>query len=166
VGRLQLAWRGVPAGVAAKAHVEEFNPFRQEAFCLKSYPPEFDEAWQEAKDALDEIKAWCDGHGARLAIVVMPTEAQVYPERWDDVRRRFVLRDEDFDLEKPQRILSEYAAASGIPLIDLLPVLRAARATGGPLYSRSDIHWTPRGHAVAADEILRRLDTLGLLASR
>jgi hypothetical protein len=164
VGRLLLMWRGV--GSDGPAPVEEFNPFRQEAFCLRSYPPEFDAAWQEATQALGAIKAWCDGHGARLAVVVIPTEAQVYPERWDDVRRRFALRDEDFDLDKPQRILSEYAAASGIPLIDLLPVLRAARATGGPLYFRRDIHWTPRGHAVAADEILLRLDALGLLPPR
>jgi acetyltransferase AlgX (SGNH hydrolase-like protein) len=163
VGRLQLAWRGPAAGAATQARVEEFNPFRQEAFCLKSYPPEFDEAWQKAKDALGQINAWCGGHGARLALVVIPTEAQVYPERWDDVRRRFVLRDEDFDLDKPQRILAAHAAAGGLTLIDLLPVLRAARATGGPLYSRTDIHWTPRGHQVAADEILRRLDAARLL---
>jgi hypothetical protein len=163
VGRVQMAWRAPPA---ATASVDEFNPFRQEAFCLKSYPPEFDLAWQRAKDALGEIKAWCDGHGARLAVVVFPTEAQVYPERWEDVRRRFALRDEDFDLDKPQRILSEYAARSGIPLIDLLPVLRAARGTGGPLYFRRDIHWTPRGHKVAADEILRALESLGLLPNR
>lgn len=164
VGRLQLAWRASRSGGAtAGPPVEEFNPFQQEAFCLKSYPPEFDLAWQKAKDAIGEIKAWCDGHGARLAVVVIPTDAQVSPERWDDVRRRFALRDEDFDLDKPQRILAEYAAASGIPLIDLLPVLRAARDTGGPLYFRRDIHWTSRGHAVAADEILRRLDALGLL---
>jgi hypothetical protein len=166
VGRLQLAWRGQPAGAAAKTPVEEFNPFCQEAFCLKSYPPEFDDAWGKAKDALGQIKAWCDEQGARLVLVAIPTEAQVYPEQWDDVRRRFALRGEDFDLDKPQRILSEYASAAGIPLIDLQPVLRAARASGGPLYFRRDIHWTPRGHAVAADEILRQLGTSGLLPPR
>jgi len=166
VGRLQLAWRGPRAGAAAQTPVEEFNPFAQEAFCLKSYPPEFDLAWEKAKGAVGQIKAWCDGHGARLAVVMIPTEAQVYPERWDDVRRRFALRDEDFDLDKPQRILSEYAVATGIPMVDLLPVLRAARHTGGPLYFRRDIHWTSRGHEVAADEILQRLDALGLLPPR
>jgi hypothetical protein len=166
VGRLQLARRAAAPGTAAKTPLEEFNPFRQEAFCLKSYPPEFDGAWEKAKEALGEIKTWCDAHGARLAVVVIPTEAQVYPERWDDVRRRFALRDEDFDLEKPQRILAEHAAAGGIPLIDLLPVLRAARATGVPLYFRRDIHWTPRGHAVAADEIERQLDAFGFLPKR
>jgi hypothetical protein len=103
------------------------------------------------------MKAWCGAHGARLAIVVIPTAAQIYPDRWTEVRRRYDLRQEDFDLEKPQRILASFARDNAIPLIDLLPTLRAARDTGGPLYFRTDIHWTPRGHAVAAAEILRQL---------
>ena len=109
------------------------------------------------------MKAWCDGHGARLAVVAIPTEAQVYPVRWDAARIRYGLHDEDFDLQKPQRLLAAFAAQSGIPLIDLLPALRAARDTGAPLYSRRDIHWTPRGHAVAADGIFRQLGTMKML---
>ena len=163
VGRLQTAWRGPRAGAATSTPVAEFNPFAQEAFCLRSYPPEFDDAWAKAKDALGQIKAWCDGHGARLAVVAIPTEAQVDPQRWEAVRQRFRLNDDDFDLEKPQGILAAFASENGIPFIDLLPPLRAARPTGGPLYFKTDIHWTPRGHAVAADEIQRRLDASGLL---
>jgi hypothetical protein len=161
LGRLRLALRGRHAGRPAA----ELNPFQQEAFCLKSYPPEFDLAWTRAQEALGQMKRWCDTHHARLAVIVIPTEAQVYPDRWDAARRRFNLRDEDFDLEKPQRLLSAFASAHGIPLIDLLPTLRLARETGGPLYFETDIHWTPRGHAVAADEILRRLRAMGLLPS-
>jgi hypothetical protein len=166
VGRLQQVWRGLGSDAPASVPVDEFSPFQQEAFCLRSYPPEFDVAWTRAQEALALIKAWCDGHRARLALVVIPTEAQVYPERWSDVRGRFGLRDEDFELDKPQRLLAEHAAAAGIALVDLLPALRAARDTGGPLYSRRDIHWTPRGHAVAADEILRQLRASGILPSR
>ena len=167
VARLHLAWRRFQAGPASPPPVAEYNPFGPEAFCLRSYPPEFEAAWEKATAALAEIKAWCDGHDARLLVVVIPTRAQVYPERWDEVRRRFALHEEDFDLEKPQRILAERAAARGIALIDLLPVLRAARADGGPpLYFPRDTHWTPRGHQVAADAILRQLAASGLLPAR
>jgi hypothetical protein len=152
VGRLRMAWQGWRGGATPK-----FNPFQPEAFCLTSYPPEFDEAWTITRAVLGEMKAWCGAHGARLAIVVIPTAAQVYPDRWTEVRRRYDLREEDFDLEKPQRILAAFARDNAIPLIDLLPTLRAARDTGGPLYFRTDIHWTPRGHEVAAAEILRQL---------
>lgn len=160
VGRLLAASQAARAGPPPPT---EFNPFQQEAFCLRRYPPEFDLAWTRAKAALGEMKAWCDGHGSRLVLVVIPTEAQVDPQRWEAVRQRFRLKDEDFDLEKPQAILAAFASENGIPFIDLLPALRAARATGGPLYFRTDIHWTPRGHAVAADEILRRVRDSKLL---
>lgn len=159
LGRLRTAWQARRRGSPAA----DFNPFEQEAFCLRSYPPEFDEAWRLTQAALLEMKAWCGAHGARLAVVVIPTDDQVYPDRWDAVRRRFNLRDADFDLEKPQRLLSTFAADNGVPLIDLLPTLRAARDSGGPLYFKTDVHWTPRGHAVAAAEILRQLGALGLL---
>lgn len=159
LGKLRLAWQGWRRGAPAA----EFNPFQPEAFCLRTYPPEFDEAWTITRAVLGDMKAWCGAHGARLAIVVIPTEAQVYPDRWAEVRRRYNLREEDFDLEKPQHMLADFARDNGIPLIDLLPTLRAARDTGPPLYFRSDIHWTPRGHAVAADEILRQLLIMKLL---
>ena len=160
VGRLRLAWQ-VRGDAAPPA--PELTPFHQEAFCLRSYPPEFALAWTRTKAALREIQSWCDAHGARVALIAIPTQSQVEPEAWAAVVRTYGLRDEDFDLEKPQGILAAFAAESDLPLIDLLPTLRAARGTGGPLYFTRDTHWTPRGHAVAADEILRRLGALGLL---
>ena len=158
VGRLRMAWQAP----RDRAPAAEFNPFQPEAFCLRAYPPEFDQAWTLTRAALDEMKAWCDAHGSRLAIVAIPTEAQVYPARWAEVRRRYDLREEDFDLEKPQRLLTAFAAERGIPFIDLLPALRTASGTGGPLYFETDIHWTARGHAVAGEEILRRLGDMKL----
>jgi hypothetical protein len=162
IGRLLAASQAARAGPPPT----EFNPFQQEAFCLRSYPPEFDLAWTRVKTALGQMKTWCDEHGARLVIVAIPTEAQVDPQRWAAVRQQFRLNDDDFDLEKPQRILGAFASENGVPFIDLLPALRAARPTAGPLYFRTDIHWTPRGHTVAADEILRQLRLLGILPSR
>ena len=159
VGRLREGWQRRRGPAPAL----EFNPLQQEAFCLRSYPPEFDLAWTRTRAELGRIQSWCDTHRVPLAIVSIPTRAQVYPQHWDEVRRRFKLRDEDFDLEKPQRLLSEFAAARGIPLIDLLPALRRARERDGPLYFQTDIHWTPRGHAVAAEEILRQLRAMSLL---
>jgi hypothetical protein len=159
VGRLRESWRGR----RWRTGVPDFSPFQQEAFCVRRYPPEFDLAWTRAESDLGRIKSWCDSNRARLAIVAIPTRAQVYPDHWDAVRRRFDLRDDDFDLEKPQRILSAFAARSGIPLIDVRPALRAARDTGPPLYFETDIHWTPRGHEVAAEEIVRQLRALGLV---
>lgn len=150
-------------GEAGARQVWESTPLDQHAFCLKSYPPEFEEAWARTQDLFGKMKAWCDAHDARLAIVVIPAQAQVDPQAWAETRERHGLRDEDFDLEKPQRLMAGFGSAAEIPVIDLLPALRRARDDGERLYSRPDIHWTARGHAVAAEEILRRLRALGLL---
>jgi hypothetical protein len=107
------------------------------------------------------MKRWCDAHGAALALVVVPTRAQVYPELWDEERRRFGLRAEDFDLDRPQALLRALAEDEGLVAVDLLPALRASRE-GDRLYHGTDIHWTARGHAVAAAEILRALRASGL----
>jgi hypothetical protein len=163
VGRLRLAWQVRGEAAPPVPPAPELTPFHQEAFCLRRYPPEFDLAWTRTEAALGAIKSWCDAHGARLAIIAIPTRSQVEPEAWAAIVRTYRLRDEDFDLEKPQTMLTAFAGRNGIPLIDLLPTLRAARATGGRLYFQRDTHWTPRGLAVAADEIQRRLDALGLL---
>ena len=113
------------------------------------------------------ISAWCRAHGADVALVVIPTAAQVYDERWQEVRHRWDLREEDFDRLKPQRLLRGLAADSGMGFIDLLPALRRAAAqAGGPLYYEADPHWTPRGHEVAASEIAAGVIAAGVPGRR
>lgn len=157
---LRTWWRrrasGVPRG--------EFTPFNEEAFCLKHYPPEFEEAWAQTKVIFCMMKDWCDRHGSRIAIVAIPTRSQVYPEIWEEVRRTYGLRDEDFDLDKPLAKLNALGEEAGISVIDLLPALRRASSQPGErLYYPRDPHWTPRGHAVAAEELIAQLRSRGLL---
>jgi acetyltransferase AlgX (SGNH hydrolase-like protein) len=160
---LRRRWRGEPSAPRAAS---TFTPFEPEAFCLRSYPPEFDEAWARTQALLLDMKRWCDHRGVRFAVAVIPTKGQVDPAAWEDTCRRYALRAEDFDLDKPQAVLRRFAETSSIEMVDLLAPLRAAREEGGgPLY-RKDIHWTARGHAVAADTILRELRAKGMLPDR
>ena len=54
----------------------------------------------------------------------------------------------------PNTQLKQITDRVGVPLLDLVPPLREADATGGaPLYYASDQHWTAAGHAVAARAI-------------
>jgi hypothetical protein len=63
--------------------------------------------------------------------------------------------------------LREICAALELPVIDLLPALRAAHAAGPEaLYYRKDRHLTARGHAVAAGALHAELAALGLLPPR
>ena len=79
--------------------------------------------------------------GVPILFVMIPTIEQVYVGH-GTVR-------EDFDLEKPQRILSEFFEREGIPYLDLLPALRES-ASDEDLYFWSDQHWNVAGNALAA----------------
>jgi lysophospholipase L1-like esterase len=156
---LKARW-SAPAPLARGARV--YTLFELEAFCLREYAPEQEEAWARARAELLAMKRWCDGRGAGFALAIAPTRAQVYPEEWEEQRRRFGLREADFDLEKPQALLRAFAEANGIDAVDLLPAFRARRAD--PLYGDDRVHWSARGHAVAAEEILRALRARDLAA--
>jgi hypothetical protein len=83
-------------------------------------------------------------HGIRLVVFVCPTKELVYQDRFPDTASR-AARDWRYD------VLLELLRETGIPHLDLLPVLRAAAADGGPqLYFARDTHWNARGHDVAA----------------
>jgi len=82
--------------------------------------------------------------GIRLVVVVLPTKELVYQNRFPDAASR-AARDWRYD------VLLELLRETGIPHLDLLPVLRAAAADGAPqLYFAEDTHWNARGHDVAA----------------
>ena len=53
-----------------------------------------------------------------------------------------------------------WAAAHGVPFVDLIPAFRDAAAGGRHLFFQRDIHLTADGHAVAADTICRALKAL------
>ncbi len=143
--------------------LKEFTVFNMEALMLKQYPPELDDAWEQVREVLAQMEAWTRERGARLAIVLIPIGGQVYPGMWEHARKLYGLDPKDFDLDKPQRLIGQIGEELGIPVIDVRSALRAVADEGPELYYRNDIHWTARGHDVAAREIVRQLGDLKLL---
>jgi hypothetical protein len=135
--------------------------FDAASFYRKDVPPEIEAGWQKTFDVLKAMQADCDAHGAELVLVVIPTREQVYPKSWDDVKAQFDLDEAEFDLELPQRKLSDFASGEGILYIDLLPDFKAANSDPN-LYFQVDRHWTVKGHELAAEVIGRELGEMGL----
>jgi hypothetical protein len=90
-----------------------------------------------------------------MMVMLVPMKLQVLRRSYLDPAR--------YDPEKPNRILREFCAERGIPVIDFLPIYDAMpREAVESLYFRMDLHWTEAGHRHALAETERFLAELPL----
>lgn len=134
-----------------------------EVFRFKETPQEA-RAWKTVEALLVATRDEAERQGARYALVIVPGKWQVHKEDWEAL---LAARDEPDDdrwvLRGPNRRLAQLAEAHQIPVLDLLPPLRAAADAGGRLYFGVDIHWNAAGHDVAARSVAEYLVARGLL---
>jgi alginate O-acetyltransferase complex protein AlgJ len=106
--------------------------------------------WQQTIERTD---AWLRQRGIHYLFVIAPDKHAVYPEKMPDTLRRMHAAS-----RADQLIARLRARGSTVPVLDLRPVLFAAKASG-PLYHLYDTHWNDRGALVgyrAIAEVLRR----------
>ena len=105
-------------------------------------------------EQLGEMRRRTAAQGGRFVLLAIPRSIQIY----ESDRRRFEatlgIDPAQWDLNRPQRILREWAASNGVTLIDPRPALaRAAAEAGGRLYYYPDAHLTAAGHRIIAEEL-------------
>ena len=124
-------------------------------------------AWESSLDVLERLVALARAQGVPIVLAVFPVEVQLDAAAIERYRRDFGVTVPAQALDgEPQRRLRAFGAAHGVPVIDLLPALRAAG--GDDLYLRKGlvrfdpVHLSPRGHQIVAETIYRALATTGL----
>lgn len=110
-----------------------------------------EEHWRTVESLLAEFDVCCRQARTPWALVILPDEIQVDPE----VRAQALLpaESERYDFDAPQTHLLHWAAARGVPALDLLPVFRAAQAGRGRLYLPNDTHWNAAGNRLAGEAV-------------
>ena len=121
---------------------------------------EWEQAWGVTKALIQAISDETKAGGGRFLLVSLPGQVQLasptaiewqYPE--------FHIQDYDFD--KPEKIVVEFAEEAGINLLSLLPVFREYLREQGLDYASihysCDGHWTPLGHHLAAEAIFKKI---------
>lgn len=109
----------------------------------------------------DPLPAIVDFHnqlrqaGIELIVMPVPAKAAVYPER---ISSTIELRDNQstLRLDASHHEFYQVLKKQGVTVIDLVPLfLEHREAAGGPLYCKTDSHWSARGIELAADAVFR-----------
>jgi lysophospholipase L1-like esterase len=102
-----------------------------------------DEAWAVMEPLLVELVRRTRAAGARPAWLALPTQQQVAA---------------DFDTAQPQERLARIAAEQGVPLLDLLPVLRELQGKSTDPIFYDQCHHSPDASRYLAERILAWLE--------
>ena len=112
----------------------------------------FGQAWARTQEHLERLRQDVAQDNARMAIVVIPAPVQVdhkslmfHKALGYDVRESWLVSP-----SRTQRAIVDWARTAGVACLDLTDQFRAAEV---PIYFIEDQHFTPEGHAAAADAI-------------
>jgi lysophospholipase L1-like esterase len=121
--------------------------------------PKVEREFNLTEEALGRFAQAAQRHGVGFGMIILPTATQVSPAVWSATLKEYQLPPTAYAYDRPDVRLASYARDNGIPVLDLLPVLRAHQDE--PLYLND--HFTVRGHKLVADAIAGFLQESGLL---
>ncbi|GAB3389426.1 alginate O-acetyltransferase [Azotobacter armeniacus] len=101
------------------------------------------------------VRATLAQHNVQLVMAILPAKARLYPENFGEQR----------PAPLHERLYQNFRRAmgdAGIQAPDLLGPLRQAKAEG-PVFLRTDTHWTPYGAQVVAGQLATAIKPTGLL---
>lgn len=108
-------------------------------------------------EALGRLAAQARASGFTFQAMLIPSEIQVDPERWQAGLASLGLDPAQYDPATPTQIFEKLLAKHAIPTLNLVPALAEGLNDGTELYFRFDRHWTVKGHSLAAAELGRSL---------
>lgn len=113
--------------------------------------PRLEQFWEQIRHIFGLTKELADERGIKLLVTGIPLDMQVSKKYWSK-HPGVPFGDTEFLAALPQKLLEDATAYYSIDYLDLLPVFRA-REEIDTYWLIDDPHWTPEGHAMAADAI-------------
>jgi hypothetical protein len=119
-----------------------------EKLFLKEYIPQQKQAWKLTKQILKEMFVTAKKNNIKMGIVLIPLKMQV-----EDAD---ILEQKGYVLDKPNKIVIQYAKKYDVFVVDLYPEFRKI-AKHKKLYLKFDPHWQKHTHVIAARIIYDKL---------
>lgn len=114
-----------------------------------------------ARDVLRQLASDAGARGTRVGLVLVPARFQINDTDYGHMRRTVEAAGGTLRRDAATERFAAALAPLGLPMLDLLPILRAQPDPAG-LFFEENIHFTARGHAVVADALARFVAESGL----
>jgi hypothetical protein len=114
-----------------------------------------DTEWHNVFDSILRMRDYARINNIQFLISIYPWAHQISDTEWNPGRYAFMDQHSTPSTRSRDRI-TEFAATSGIELVDTFPVFKAALGST-PLYFAHDMHWTPAGQRVEARGLTEHL---------
>ena len=123
------------------------------------------EIWKKTEEILVAIHTAVNEHDAILLVVIIPTDYQVYDEKWARVASQYELDVDLYDRTLPNQKLRRICQRNNIPTLDLLPVFKETARQEKQLYFVYNRHWSVSGNLLAGTEIVNYIKQNSLLGT-
>jgi hypothetical protein len=126
------------------------------------YDPRYAEpGWRLTQRLLIELRQHLADRGVPLVVLIIPAALQA-DENLQAALRMLGHRNAPAQAflaepDRPQRLMTEFCRAAMLDCVDALPGVLELERRGVRTYYAIDNHWTPAGHALAAELVARRL---------
>lgn len=124
---------------------------------LKEPPASFPPLIEMAQAKILEIYQELASRSIRLIVVLIPSPFSADKDRFTQAIAVSRFEESDFDLDQPYRLMEKFARTNHIELINPVNVFRQSHSYANPLYLFRDMHFSPIGHRVFAQEIYEYL---------
>jgi hypothetical protein len=120
--------------------------------------------WEYTADRINDFNLKLKKQGRRYLFVLLPVREQADDFNYRADTDRAGLDPRTIDRFAYNKFMADYCKRHGILLLDLTPGFRAANERRpGIYYFKTDGHWTPEGHVLAAGILFDYLGRAGLL---
>ncbi|MCB1022362.1 MAG: SGNH/GDSL hydrolase family protein [Acidobacteria bacterium] len=116
-----------------------------------------EQAWAVTEALLAQLRDEVEADGSTFTVFWVPSRAAVEPDDWQRTREAYAMDGEEWDPAEDARMLERICQRQKLDCIVPLERFREAASDGEALYYREDAHWTPRGHALAAEVMAESL---------
>jgi lysophospholipase L1-like esterase len=120
---------------------------------IKEYPSGLQVSWKKVLTLIQEMNQFLRERNARLILAPIPSVQSVDEKVLTHSLAYSKFDPGDFDLDKPYRMLEDFAHRNGITFVDVMASFRDTQRRGIPLFLTRDIHFNREGHRLFAEAL-------------